>query len=395
MTNADSIPLPIAPQETMREDVRKIAINAITEMWSGGASYDMCADWIAERVTSAIGQSHSPATVLNIGDSKGKIPDWLLPEELRSENYVPAATALRDIAAERQRQVSVEGWTPEHDDQHADGALAKAAAAYAFSGSLSKDVLRERAKNWWDRHGSDTLAVVKSLWPWAREWWKPKDQRHDLVRAGALIVAEIERLDRKALASRPSPPASKTAVDGRWYIDNIEESIRPHVKLLRENGFNTISSCEHRMEIDLDFLPDGEVKRLHDLLFDAGYQDYELLFRLEVRAGNLHTDCLVKFPGGDGSKSLGGFADHSTPASGSEGDKTASHLPDYSKCPERPPLPVQSANYWFQCARDTQYPDHERWLYMENAVNHLEGALVDALARLATPSEQREDGDSK
>jgi len=30
---------------------------------------------------------------------------------------------------------------------------------------------------------------------WAREWWKPKDRRRDLIRAAALIVAEIERLD--------------------------------------------------------------------------------------------------------------------------------------------------------------------------------------------------------
>jgi hypothetical protein len=35
-------------------------------------------------------------------------------------------------------------------------------------------------------------------WPWEDKWWKPKDRRRDLVRAGALIVAEIERLDRLA-----------------------------------------------------------------------------------------------------------------------------------------------------------------------------------------------------
>ena len=35
-------------------------------------------------------------------------------------------------------------------------------------------------------------------WPhtWDASWWKPKDRRRDLVRAGALIIAEIERLDR-------------------------------------------------------------------------------------------------------------------------------------------------------------------------------------------------------
>ena len=32
---------------------------------------------------------------------------------------------------------------------------------------------------------------------WSKDWWKPKDKRRDLIRAAALIVAEIERLDRK------------------------------------------------------------------------------------------------------------------------------------------------------------------------------------------------------
>ena len=38
---------------------------------------------------------------------------------------------------------------------------------------------------------------LRRWWPWSLDWWKPKDPRRDLVRAGALIVAEIERLDRQ------------------------------------------------------------------------------------------------------------------------------------------------------------------------------------------------------
>lgn len=40
-------------------------------------------------------------------------------------------TAARDVLAERQRQVSAEGWTPEHDDEHRSGDMARAAASYA------------------------------------------------------------------------------------------------------------------------------------------------------------------------------------------------------------------------------------------------------------------------
>ena len=84
---------------------------------------------------------------------------------------VPAA-ALTDIAAERERQKSVEGWTPEHDDNHRNGEMAYAAAKY--------------------------ISPVINPWPFERKWWKPKTRRYDLVRAAALIVAEIERLDRAA-----------------------------------------------------------------------------------------------------------------------------------------------------------------------------------------------------
>lgn len=92
----------------------------------------------------------------------------------------PVGEALEDIAAERRRQVEAEGWTPEHDDRHRSGQMATAAACYAMP-----------------RDGLPVFAVSR-FWPWTWSWWKPKDRRRDLVRAGALIVAEIERLDREA-----------------------------------------------------------------------------------------------------------------------------------------------------------------------------------------------------
>lgn len=94
--------------------------------------------------------------------------------------------ALADVAAERQRQIEAEGWAPEHDDEHRNGELATAAACYAAPGAVE-----------W---GSWTSRARRSLkWPWDRRWWKPKGDRRDLVRAAALIIAEIERLDRVRL----------------------------------------------------------------------------------------------------------------------------------------------------------------------------------------------------
>lgn len=92
--------------------------------------------------------------------------------------------AMVEIGAERARQIGAEGWTPEHDDEHGDGSLASAAACYAVGFRI---------------HASNGEDGVRAAWLWPRGWqFNPADRRRELVKAGALIVAEIERLDRKA-----------------------------------------------------------------------------------------------------------------------------------------------------------------------------------------------------
>ena len=98
-------------------------------------------------------------------------------------------SVIEEIAAERRRQIEAEGWTPEHDDTHRFGEMARAAAFYALHAGWSQ---HPRATGW--------PTFPPGSWPFEDEWWKPKDPRRDLVRAAALIVAEIERLDRAALA---------------------------------------------------------------------------------------------------------------------------------------------------------------------------------------------------
>lgn len=98
--------------------------------------------------------------------------------------------AARDVLAERQRQISVEGWTLEHDDEHGRGEMARAAACYALhaAGQASE-------------HPGISLSLESSalgVWPWDQAWHKPSDTRRNLVKAGALILAELERLDRAA-----------------------------------------------------------------------------------------------------------------------------------------------------------------------------------------------------
>ncbi|WP_238738962.1 hypothetical protein [Pseudomonas putida] len=95
-----------------------------------------------------------------------------------------ARTAALRVLEERLRQIDGEGYTAERDDQYTRGQLADAAGAYAF---------------WAYTCNMDHYEVttIPPSWPWQPEHWKPTNQRQMLVRAGALILAEIARLDRK------------------------------------------------------------------------------------------------------------------------------------------------------------------------------------------------------
>jgi hypothetical protein len=127
-------------------------------------------------------------------------------ERLLGEGYRSAddmTKAAHDVIDERLRQRDVEGWTPEHDDAHDKGELAMVAACYAEGSTgrrrvatISDDVSGGRGETpvW-----RNTKVLVPERWPhsWDASWWKPSDdRRRDLVKAGALILAEIERIDR-------------------------------------------------------------------------------------------------------------------------------------------------------------------------------------------------------
>ena len=98
---------------------------------------------------------------------------------------VPVVKAWQDVLAERQRQISAEGWSINHDDEHDQGEMARAAGCYALHGFFNNG-----------KWSSTRYDIEHYLWPWSLDWWKPKDTRHNLIRAAALLLAEIERLDR-------------------------------------------------------------------------------------------------------------------------------------------------------------------------------------------------------
>lgn len=95
---------------------------------------------------------------------------WINPDD--------QTKALVDVMNERMRQQDGEGWSAEHDDQYRDGQLERAAAAYAL--------FQCRGERWF----------IADIWGWSSRWFKPKTHRQNLVRAAALLLAAIERIDR-------------------------------------------------------------------------------------------------------------------------------------------------------------------------------------------------------
>lgn len=84
--------------------------------------------------------------------------------------------AREAIQAERERQVSVEGWTPDHDDRHDNGEMLRAAVIY-YQHAARPDIPLTMEMD------GRPLG-----WPWDAQWWKPKDRERDLVRAGGYAL---------------------------------------------------------------------------------------------------------------------------------------------------------------------------------------------------------------
>lgn len=80
------------------------------------------------------------------------------------------------IKAERTRQITKEGFDFIHDESHRDSELIYAAMAYAYA-------------------TMDDEFAAKDCWPWDNDDLKIDDDPiRNLVKAGALIAAEIDRM---------------------------------------------------------------------------------------------------------------------------------------------------------------------------------------------------------
>ena len=159
-----------AENARLREALEKIA--AHSDHWEEHSDMDSLA-WL-------LGEASKARAVLSSQSFTGQND---------GQPALPCTDAVRDVIAERERQKSVEGWTLEHDDTHANGELAQAASEYAHQHS-------GRGVNY------PPGSPPKFTWPWAKSWWKPGTPRQNAVKAAALLIAEIERIDR----ATPTPP---------------------------------------------------------------------------------------------------------------------------------------------------------------------------------------------
>jgi hypothetical protein len=83
------------------------------------------------------------------------------------------------ILAERERQISEEGYNKTHDSFHNYEEFIWAAISYSIN-SFNDDESKKLGEQWW---------------PWSEESYKPKDVLQNLKRAGALIAAAIDRYE--------------------------------------------------------------------------------------------------------------------------------------------------------------------------------------------------------
>jgi hypothetical protein len=142
---------------------------------------DSVKEAIAECDAEASDRSADSEEVAMLRGEIGRLTSLLKTDE---EGVSGASKAGLDTLGERARQRRMEGYDDAHDDAHDDFSLSSAAIAYIMDAQLRGTT------------GQGFTETPPSHWPWDANDWKPKDIRQALVVAGALIIAEIERIDR-------------------------------------------------------------------------------------------------------------------------------------------------------------------------------------------------------
>ncbi len=160
---------------------------AVTEVW-----YQTCEHTLRRDPGQLEAKRH-------VNNGMGPYSGWTTIAEMEPHLAMMTQTSITGVGAslvlaERVRQMQVEGWTPGRDvAEYHKGELIAAAICYAQAPYPHQ--LTDNSRN----------STRPEGWPWSDAWWKPGkqdangnmpvDQRvRELAKAGALICAEIDRL---------------------------------------------------------------------------------------------------------------------------------------------------------------------------------------------------------
>jgi hypothetical protein len=122
-----------------------------------------------------LAKSQTPNIVAATYHTVGQLVDDYATAAAMPDVALQAMIALQMVIQERRRQIVTEGFDAEHDDTHTNSELARAAVCYAIP------------TNFYPAGG---------LWPFETDCFKPTEDKKDIVRAIALLLAELERILR-------------------------------------------------------------------------------------------------------------------------------------------------------------------------------------------------------
>lgn len=145
-------------------------------------------------------------------------------------NHAETFAVIDMIAAERIRQVEKEGFSRAADDQYRHGELERSAACYALTAGKATDYETRTGLPLGDSY---VRSEMPRDWPFALDWWKPDTPIKDLIKAGALITAAIEkrlRADPGLTAQLPKPVKPKP-------VPPMLRGLQP-AELMRATGFS-------------------------------------------------------------------------------------------------------------------------------------------------------------
>lgn len=136
------------------------------------------------------------AHAADVADGLAQPAEWDELDQSERNSYRRAVQGLGNqggvalIERERWRQISAAGFTGVHDDRYTDSELVAAALCYATLAIMQQTRL----------DAAEMLAGFPPIagYGWPPGWdWRPEPTSYaNLVKAGALIAAELDRLSR-------------------------------------------------------------------------------------------------------------------------------------------------------------------------------------------------------